>query len=220
MVSALDGKKLTGTIGHTRANVRSCLGRDGLLEWVLVRTRQILLSLVTTLLISVSIAEERGAPASLGITNFGRVDERLYRGAQPDEVGMTSLKTLGIKSIINLRLSDDVIKAEVEQASNYSILYTNVPLSAIARPSDEQIRLVLSLIETLPSPVFVHCQHGCDRTGTVIACYRIKHDGWSSEAALQEARRYGLSFFERGMRAYVVDFGRLHKGAPVFSDEK
>src|SRR5579859_7987723 len=150
------------------------------------------------LTLSVSFAGERGVPASCGITNFGRVNERLYRGAQPDEVGIASLKQLGIKSIINLRLTNDVVGTELEQARKYSITYTNVPLAGFARPTDAQIQQVISLIDTLPSPVYIHCQHGCDRTGTVIACYRMKHDGWSSDAALQEARHYGLSFFERG----------------------
>lgn len=165
-------------------------------------------------------------PASCGITNFGRVDERVYRGAQPDGIGMASLKQLGIKSIINLRMSNDVLNAELEQARNYSILYTNVPLAGFGRPTDEQIRQVLSLIDTLPSPVFIHCQHGCDRTGTIIACYRIKHDGWSSDTALQEAKRYGLSFFERGMRGYVIDFAKVQKpvypalGAPTLEAKK
>jgi protein tyrosine/serine phosphatase len=180
-----------------------------------------LVSLCTVFVISVSIAAERRVPASCGIINFGRVDERVYRGAQPDEIGMASLKQLGVKSIINLRMGNDVINAELEQAHNCSILYTNVPLAGIGRPSEEQIHQVLSLIETLPSPVFIHCQHGCDRTGTVIACYRIRHDGWSSEAALQEAKRYGLSFFERGMRGYVIDFAKSHKAeTPLLSAKK
>src|SRR5690348_9669440 len=170
-----------------------------------------LLSFCISLIITVSTAGERGVPASCGITNFGRVDERVYRGAQPDLAGMASLKQLGIKSIINLRMSDDVLMTELDQARNYSIVYTNVPFSGLGRPTDEQIQHVLSLIETLPSPFFIHCQHGCDRTGTVIACYRMKHDGWSNAVALEEARRYGLSIFERGMRGYITDFGKTRR---------
>jgi protein tyrosine/serine phosphatase len=62
------------------------------------------------------------------------------------------------------------------------------------------------LIETLPPPVFIHCKHGCDRTGTIIACYRIEHDHWSSQAALAEARRYGMSKLARGMRRFIIRF--------------
>jgi protein tyrosine/serine phosphatase len=64
---------------------------------------------------------------------------------------------------------------------------------------------VLGLIDTLPKPVFIHCIHGCDRTGTMIACYRIAHDQWSNKAALAEAKRYGLSSLERGMMKYIKE---------------
>jgi protein tyrosine/serine phosphatase len=67
---------------------------------------------------------------------------------------------------------------------------------------------LLALIETLPAPVFVHCRYGCDRAGTIIACYRIRHDHWSNEAALEEARKYGLSILEQGMISYIRTFGK------------
>ena len=54
--------------------------------------------------------------------------------------------------------------------------------------------------------MFIHCLHGCDRTGTIIACYRIQHDGWTSEQALREADQYGMSQWEVGMRNYIKDF--------------
>jgi protein tyrosine/serine phosphatase len=54
--------------------------------------------------------------------------------------------------------------------------------------------------------VFVHCKRGADRTGNVIAVYRIFHDGWDSKRALSEARSYGMSVFQRGMQHYVMDY--------------
>jgi protein tyrosine/serine phosphatase len=69
------------------------------------------------------------------------------------------------------------------------------------------VAVLLALIKTLPAPVFVHCRPGCDRTGTIIACYRIRQGGWPNEAALEEARKYGLSKLEHGMTKYIRDFG-------------
>ncbi len=159
-------------------------------------------------------AGERGLPPQEGIGNFGKVNERLYRGAQPDATGIQNLKRLGIKSIISLRTGGDSWKVEASQAEAHGIIHTNIPLSGVKRPKDKEVRHVLELIETLPGPVFVHCQHGCDRTGTIIACYRIQHDRWSNEEALREAQRYGLSKLERGMKKYIKNFQVKDKTRP------
>ncbi|MBV9294436.1 MAG: dual specificity protein phosphatase family protein, partial [Acidobacteriaceae bacterium] len=71
-------------------------------------------------------------------------------------------------------------------------------------------RRVLSLLlQNDSQPVFVHCRRGKDRTGTVVACYRIQHDRWKNEDAFDEAKKYGMSFAERGMRAYILHFSPL-----------
>jgi len=151
-------------------------------------------------------AGERGVPAQNGIGNFGIVSERLYRGAQPDEKAMERLKELGIKLIINLRMPGDVWKQEAALAAAHGILYTNLPWRGLGAPTEAQVRLALALVEAAPGPVFVHCEHGCDRTGTVIACYRVQHDQWPHDAALEEARHYGLSRWERGMKRFILAF--------------
>jgi protein tyrosine phosphatase (PTP) superfamily phosphohydrolase (DUF442 family) len=155
-----------------------------------------------------TIARARGLPASGGITNFGKVDANLYRGAQPDATGIEHLKALGVKTIINLRMPGDVVKAEASDAGANGINYTNVPLAGLGRPADVEVAKILLLIQDSPGPVFIHCEHGCDRTGTLAACYRIQHDGWSYPEAMKEADKYGLSIWERGMRRYIADFAK------------
>ena len=174
--------------------------------------KRVLLAFGWVFVMAVSAAEHRGLPPQEGIANFGKVNEGLYRGAQPDEPAIKNLKRLGIKTIINLRMTNEASKAEQPMARTNGISYTNVPIHGVGRPADEQVRKVLALIEALPGPVFVHCEHGCDRTGTIIACYRIKHDRWSPDTALREAARYGMSWLERGMRSYVLDFAKASAG--------
>jgi protein tyrosine/serine phosphatase len=158
------------------------------------------------LLHSVCLAGQRGLPPQEGIANFGKVSDGLYRGAQPDTIGIQNLKRLGIKSIISLWSAGDAWKLEVFQADAHGIVHTNIPMSGVRRPKDKEVRHVLALIEKLPGPVFIHCHYGCDRTGTIVACYRIQHDRWSPQEALREAQRYGLSKLERGMKRYIASF--------------
>jgi len=153
----------------------------------------------------------RGLPAQQGILNFGKVCEHLYRGAQPDGDGVKNLKRLGVKLIVNLRMPGDDWKDEEAVAVASGILYTNFPMSGAGTPKGEQVKQILALFEKFSDPIFVHCQHGCDRTGTIVACYRIQHDHWSAELALQEAKRYGISRLEVLMKRYVNLFARSSK---------
>jgi protein tyrosine/serine phosphatase len=158
-------------------------------------------------------AADRGVPASHGITNFGQVNPHLYRGAQPDASGMASLKELGVKTIICLRMTNDLWKPEGVEATNNGMIFINIPLSGAARPKDADVARALSAIENSPGPVFVHCCYGCDRTGTIIACYRIQHDQWTGAAAQKEADHYGMSTLEFGMRKFIANFAaKLAKG--------
>lgn len=153
-------------------------------------------------------AQARGLPVQEGILNFGKVSERLFRGAQPDATGIKNLKKLGVKLIVNLRMPGDGWQGEAAEALANGILYTNFPMSGASRPNDGQVRQILALFESFSDPIFVHCLHGCDRTGTIVACYRIQHDSWSGELAIREAKHYGISRWEIPLKRYVADFAR------------
>ena len=163
--------------------------------------------LLATLVLAVGCAS-RGLPPLHGITNFGRVNGTLYRGAQPDEAALVQLQQLGVKSVVNLRGPGSASVAEEMQARQHGIIYTNVSLHSLCPPSEAQVAQVLTLLKNLPPPVFIHCLHGADRTGTMVACYRIARDGWTSEEALREARRHGIGFWEIGMKNYIRAFGK------------
>jgi tyrosine-protein phosphatase SIW14 len=85
--------------------------------------------------------------------------------------------------------------------------FLSVPMTLHA-PTDEQISRVLQELNSGAGPVFIHCQGGRDRTGTVIACYRRTHDGWDSDKALGEANLDGMRR-DVGMRKYVRKFQTL-----------
>jgi len=151
----------------------------------------------------------RGVPRKYGIPNFGKVNESLYRGGQPDADAIQQLSAMGIKSVVNLCMAD-AWEGEQDAARAASISYANIPLRSFAAPTDEQVANILAAISTMPQPVFVHCRRGCDRTGTIIACYRIQQEHWDNVSALKEAKSYGISCFEIGMRKYITHFkGRV-----------
>jgi protein tyrosine phosphatase (PTP) superfamily phosphohydrolase (DUF442 family) len=163
-------------------------------------------------------AEDRGVPASHGIANFGRINDRLYRGAQPDAAGLASLKKLGVTTILCLRMPNELWAPEKAEAASNGMTFINIPLKGVGRPREGEVRQALSLMDKSPGPVFVHCEHGCDRTGTIIACYRIEHDHWTGAAAQKEAGRYGMSWLEHGMKSFIAEFAgaasKTKRGTP------
>ena len=141
------------------------------------------------------------------LPNLYRVNDGLYRGGQPTEAGLKQLAQLRIKTVVNLR--DDDERAQVEGAATVAagLRYFNLPLSDFHKPNDQEVAKVLSIINAPENqPVFVHCKRGADRTGTIIAIYRIEHDGWTDTRAKQEAETFGLGFWQIRMKDYISDY--------------
>jgi tyrosine-protein phosphatase SIW14 len=142
-----------------------------------------------------------------GVGNFQKVDDHVYRGAQPTQEGFRNLNKLGIKMVVDLREPGDRSTQENKIVTAAGMKYISVPMYGMATPKNESVQKVLALLEDNSSgPVFVHCKRGADRTGGVIACYRIEHDGWKNGRALVEARSMGMSWFQKAIQSYVLKF--------------
>ena len=147
------------------------------------------------------------AQQAAGIPNFHQVNAHIYRGAQPSTRGFCSLANLGVKTIIDLRGGGHRSAAERRIVEAAGMRYVSIPLSDIFAPTDQQVSRLLALLnEAATGPVFIHCRRGDDRTGTIIACYRISHDHWENRQALDEALANGMSRTEILMRHYVLHF--------------
>jgi uncharacterized protein (TIGR01244 family) len=149
------------------------------------------------------------------LPNFHQVNARLYRGAQPRKGGLERLAALGVKTVVNLRDDDGRAQEEQREARALGLRYFNVPVSRAGRPSHERIKELMALIDAPGNqPVFVHCKRGADRTGAIIAVYRITHDGWTGEQALDEAESFGLGFWQHGKKDFIKDFYRDYAPPP------
>ncbi len=164
---------------------------------------------VPVLILSLALGHARAASLEgPGVPNFHQVNEHVFRGGQPANTAWNSLASLGIKVIVDLRpATEHPTESEARAVEAAGMRYVNVPMKKLGTPFDEAIFKVLALIQSDSGDrVLVHCQRGSDRTGTVIACYRILHDHWENQKALQEARAYGMYSIERGMMRYILNF--------------
>jgi len=124
--------------------------------------------------------------------NFYRVDELLFRSAQLDGSYAAKLRELGIKSIVNLR---HFSRGGDRRAFGDQFWLANKPLQSWEiKPA--QIADVLRTIRERQKEgaVLVHCYHGADRTGLVVAMYRVIYQGWSLDAARSEMIEGGYGF--------------------------
>lgn len=150
-----------------------------------------------------AIAKSAQAFTNIGIKNFGQMDDRFYRGAQPKESDYKSLAALGIKTIVDLR--DDPTSYEQLAAEAAGMRYVNIPMSDSSTPRDEQIQQFLKLAnDPTTGKFFVHCVGGRHRTGVMGAVYRMTHDGWNVDRAYQEMKNY--DFYTRWGHGALKDF--------------
>ena len=149
-----------------------------------------------------------GASHTDGLPNFQKVDDHIYRGGQPTDEGFKKLAELGIKTVIDLRQIGEHSQADEQKAvTDLGMRYVSIPMKGLSTPKDDLVAAVQKILnESGSGPVFVHCKRGADRTGMVVAVYRISHDRWENKKALAEAKSYGMSFFERAIQHYVMDY--------------
>jgi protein tyrosine/serine phosphatase len=152
-------------------------------------------------------AQQTAANANIKIKNFGQMDERFYRGAQPKEKDYKDLAALGVKTIIDLR--DEPTGYEKPTVEALGMRYVNIPMSDKEYPKEEQITAFLKLVDDPATGKFyVHCAGGRHRTGVMGAVYRFTHYHWNFDQVYKEMKDY--DFYTRwghgDMKKYVEDY--------------
>jgi uncharacterized protein (TIGR01244 family) len=142
-----------------------------------------------------------------GLPDFRKVNEQLYRGGQPTAAGLRNLAKLGVKSVIDLQAPGENRIKEKELVESLGMRYFSLPMGRGFGVDPEQIHATLKLLDNAEhGPVFVHCRKGHDRTGVVIACFRIAHDGWSNDKAIQEANACKMNRLQISKRRFILDY--------------
>jgi len=152
-----------------------------------------------------------------GIPNSGKINDRLYRGAQPKLQGLAELKKLGITTVVDLRGDDpETIVWERRQAESLGVRFVHIPVSGWSPPTNEQVVQFLSLLHDDPKEkIFVHCRFGHDRTGVFVAAYRMALEKWPAEQALEEMYFFGFNgFWHPSMKTFVREFPARVKSTP------
>lgn len=136
-----------------------------------------------------------------GLPNFFKVSEILYRGAQPEDEGFAELKKLGIRTVVNFRS----LHSDRSECEKNGLDYVKITAQAWEAEQDEVVDFLRNVADEERQPVFVHCQHGADRTGMMVAVYRIVEQGWSKEDAIREMTDggYGHHSIWKGLVEYV-----------------
>lgn len=138
-----------------------------------------------------------------GCGNLFKVSETLYRGEQPTVEGFKELEKLGIKTVVNLRS----LHSDRNKLGATNLADEHIRMEAWD-PDQEQIEQFLDIVtDETKQPVFVHCLHGSDRTGTMVAVYRMVVEGWDKEKALEEMQNGPFGFHEmfQGLPEFIQE---------------
>ncbi len=172
---------------------------------LIMRIAGVALFLLVTVLVTVLVPALPGAdevvvrpdtwaqPVELpGCPNLHRIAPDLYRGAQPTAEGMRELGKLGIRTVISLRAFHD----DEDEVEGTGLQREQIRFKTWHAENEDVVRFLKLVGDPARRPVFIHCLHGADRTGTMCAIYRMAFQGWSADAAVREMRDGGYGFHE------------------------
>ncbi|HEX8146164.1 MAG TPA: hypothetical protein VF591_03090 [Pyrinomonadaceae bacterium] len=175
--------------------------------------RSVAASLFAVLILSAAAAA-KGEPGrafpEVHIKNFGQMDERFYRGAEPKSPeDIRALKELGIHTVIDLQARPE--PGERGWVESLGMRYVNIPMVEKTYPRPEWVAAFMRTVDD-PSTgkFFVHCAGGRHRTGSMGAVYRFEKYGWGYEQAYAEMKQF--DFYTRwghgDFKTFVEDYAR------------
>ena len=168
-------------------------------------------SVFAILLISASaFAKGNAAFPNVHIKNFGQMDERFFRGAEPKSLSdIRALKELGISTVIDLQA-----KPEPEErgwVESLGMRYVNIPMVEKKYPRPEWVSAFMKAVDDpATGKFFVHCAGGRHRTGSMGAVYRFEKYGWGYEQVYAEMKQFDFytSWGHGDFKTFVQDYAQ------------
>jgi protein tyrosine/serine phosphatase len=155
-----------------------------------------------------------------GAPNLGEVSPTLYRGAQPTQKGFQKLADMGIGIVVDLRVRGR--EFERQQVNKLGMRFVAIPWNCFHPEDTDMARFLRLLRVNRGKKVFVHCQTGDDRTGMMIAAYRMAEEGWTAGEAMKEMEAYGFTSSHHvicpRLTSYEASFPKRFKTSPAFRD--
>jgi tyrosine-protein phosphatase SIW14 len=171
------------------------------------------LAVVSPEIIEARATTVAAASSRIHVDNFGRVNDRYFRGAQPSARDYADLAAFGIKMVIDLQA--DGLSAEPGFVEAAGMKFHRIPMTTHTPPTTEQIATFLALVnDPANQPVYVHCAGGRHRTGVMTAVYRMTAENWTPDRAFQEMKqfKFGADFLHAEFKQFVYAF---HATAPA-----
>jgi tyrosine-protein phosphatase SIW14 len=156
-----------------------------------------------------------------GVPNFGQVTPSLYRGGLLNPTGLKALAKMGIHVVVDTRADDP---NERDEAQKLGMKYVAIPWHC-PWPKDEVFAKFLAVVhENKGKKIFVHCRLGDDRTGMMVAAYRMAEEGWSADEAMNEMRTFGFTrshhYICPGLASYEKSFPERLRESPALAEER
>ncbi len=168
--------------------------------------------------VSATALAQETQTSKVSISNFGQMDDRFFRGAQPKEEDYKALAAIGITTVIDLR--NDPKDYAKTTAEALGMRYINIPMSDKQYPATAKIEEFLKLVEDpVTGKFYVHCKGGRHRTGVMGAVYRFNHYGWDYARAYAEMKKF--DFYTRwghgDLKKFIQDYAVNHTNKAAVS---
>jgi len=157
-------------------------------------------------------APDKIAFADVKIKNFGQMDERFYRGAQPKQMDYWTLKNLGIVTVIDLK--DDPEPYAKQTVEALGMKYVHIPIVGKSYPTPEHVSTFMKTVDDpATGKFFVHCAGGRHRTGNMGAIYRYEKYGWGFDKVYEEMKNFDFysSWGHGKQKDFVEDYAVIYE---------